>query len=218
MTVGFFLPSVLSNTWFSPARLTLGFFFFFWWHCMRQVSLYKCVHVCACVYTCNWCCGGVYEAVFVVILRSLKLYAKPHKRTCLNGPFSSPCLLLRPWTSLNIFCFAGRGARPVFLEHSKLFFNFSKPLLVRTLSSPALLSPQPCDICFDPDSWQAPAMVFVRRLDSPSHRVDVTLSRKAKVPFSPLCNGFVVVVLRGNFLSAGKVETHSGQPLGKKRF
>lgn len=86
----------------------------------------------------------------------------------------------------------GRGARPVFLEHNKLFFNFSKPLLVRALSSPALLSPGPCDICFDPDSWQAPAMVFVRLLDSPSHRVDVTLSRKAKVPFSPQCNGLLL--------------------------
>lgn len=117
---------------------------------------------------------------------------------------------------LNIFCFAGRGVRPVFLEHNKLFFNFSKPLLVRTLSSPALLSPGPCDICFDPDSWQAPAMVFVRLLVSPSRRVDVTLSRKAKVPFSPSVQRFVVVVLRGNFVSAGKVKRYSGQPGGKR--
>lgn len=181
---------------------------------------HKCVHVCACVYTCNWCCGGVYRAVLVVILRFLKLYAKPHKRARLNGPFSpppphtptpTPPVAAALNSSEYFFCFAGRGARPVFLEHNKPFFNFSKPLLARTLSSPAPLSPGPCDICFDPDSWQAPAMVFVRLLDSPSHGVDVTLSRKAKVSFSPQHNGLLLQFCEAIFVSAGKVETHSGQ-------
>lgn len=159
---------------------------------MRQVLLYQCVHVFTCVHTCNWCCGGgVHGAVFVVILRSLKLYAKPHKRTSLNGP-SPPRLLPRPWTSLNVLCLAGRGVRLVLLAHNHLFFNYSKALSFEALSSPAPLSLGPCDVCVDPDSWQAPAMVFVWLVDSPSHRVDVTLSRRAKVPFGPQCNSLLL--------------------------
>lgn len=86
--VSFFSSSILSNTLFSAAPPHFWYFFD-----GAVCSKCHCISVCMFVRVCTrviGAVGGVYGAMFVVILRSLKLYAKPHKRTSLNGPFSSP--------------------------------------------------------------------------------------------------------------------------------